>query len=227
MLFGSIQEGGRVTPGPALKREDSFGYLDSSSSSSESNDSFINYRRGSQISDIFPYLDEDAQDAVFYQEEDESTFVSVPLLAQKLEKEVNNLFNNPQQQLRQDGSVAASSSPSTILVGLMETMNKVASQLLDLSETEPYGVKGARVILKLRSNNGKEQNVGSFTLDQCTVSTFQITLVLEQTQQFSTSLRSWLGQITNGSKCLHISPHYSLKKVDLYSSAQKSVTFRI
>ena len=180
---------------------------------------------------------------MFYQEEDESTFVSVPLLAQKLEKEVNNLFNNP--QLRQDG---ATSSPSTILVGLMETMNKVASQLLDLSETEPYGVKGARVILKLRSNNGKEQNVGSFTLDQCTVrnhqlsnifqftyvfsnsfqvSTFQITLVLEQTQQFSTSLRSWLGQITNGSKCLHISPHYSLKKVDLYSSAQKSVTFRI
>lgn len=222
MLFGSIQEGGRVTSGPALKREDSLGYLDSSSSSSESNDSFINYRRGSQISDIFPYLDEDAQDAVFYQEEDESTFVSVPLLAQKLEKEVNNLFNNP--QLRQDG---APSSPSTILVGLMETMNKVASQLLDLSETEPYGVKGARVILKLRSNNGKEQNVGSFTLDQCTVSTFQITLVLEQTQQFSTSLRSWLGQITNGSKCLHISPHYSLKKVDLYSSAQKSVTFRI
>merc|ERR1711983_181353 len=185
-------------------------------------ESFINYRRGSQISDIFPYLDEDAQDAVFYQEEDESTFVSVPLLAQKLEKEVNNLFNNP--QLGQNG---ATSSPSTILVGLMETMNKVASQLLDLSETEPYGVKGARVILKLRSNNGKEQNVGSFTLDQCTVSTFQITLVLEQTQQFSTSLRSWLGQITNGSKFLHISPHYSLKKVDLYSSAQKSVTFRI
>ena len=118
--------------------------------------------------DIFPYLDEDAQDAVFYQEEDESTFVSVPLLAQKLEKEVNNLFNNP--QLRQDG---ATSSPSTILVGLMETMNKVASQLLDLSETEPYGVKGARVILKLRSNNGKEQNVGSFTLDQCTVRNHQ------------------------------------------------------
>ena len=124
--------------------------------------------------DIFPYLDEDAQDAVFYQEEDESTFVSVPLLAQKLEKEVNNLFNNPQQQFRQDGSGAASSSPSTILVGLMETMNKVASQLLDLSETEPYGVKGARVILKLRSNNGKEQNVGSFTLDQCTVRNHQI-----------------------------------------------------
>jgi len=222
MLFGSIQEGGRVTSGPALKREDSLGYLDSSSSSSESNDSFINYRRGSQISDIFPYLDEDAQDAVYYQEEDESTFVSVPLLAQKLEKEVNNLFNNPQ-----DKQVGATSSPSTILVGLMETMNKVASQLLQLSETEPYGVKGARVILKFRSSNGKEQNIGSFTLDQCTVSTFQITLVLEQTQQFSTSLRSWLGQITNGSKCLHISPHYSIKKVDLYSSAQKSVTFRI
>ena len=51
-------------------------------------------------------------------------------------------------------------------------MNKVASQLLDLSENEPYGVKGARVILKLRSNN-KEQNIGSFTLDQCTVSNFE------------------------------------------------------
>ena len=112
--------------------------------------------------DIFPYLDEDAQDAVFYQEEDESTFVSVPLLAQKLEKEVNNLFNHEQ--------VETNSQSSTILVGLMETMNKVASQLLDLSENEPYGVKGARVILKLRSNAGKEQTIGSFTLDQCTVS---------------------------------------------------------
>ena len=43
--------------------------------------------------DIFPYLDEDAQDAVYYQEEDESTFVSVPLLAQKLEKEVNKFYS--------------------------------------------------------------------------------------------------------------------------------------
>ena len=50
MLFGSIQEGGRVTSKPALKREDSLGFLDSSSSSSESTDGFVSYRRGSQIS---------------------------------------------------------------------------------------------------------------------------------------------------------------------------------
>lgn len=103
--------------------------------------------------DTFPYLDEETQDAVFYQEEDDSTFISVPLLAQKLEKEASNLFT--------DG---------LILVGLLETMNKVASQLLELAEREPYGVKGARVILKLKHLNGEEEKVGSFSLDPNTVS---------------------------------------------------------
>ena len=146
--------------------------------------------------DIFPYLDEDAQDAVYYQEEDESTFVSVPLLAQKLEKEVNNLFNNPQ-----DKQVGATSSPSTILVGLMETMNKVASQLLQLSETEPYGVKGARVILKFRSSNGKEQNIGSFTLDQCTVRKCQNTL---------DNISIWLTFVFLSDSGQHISNHFGV-----------------
>ena len=68
--------------------------------------------------DIFQYLDEETQDAVFYQEEDESTFESVSLLAQKLEKEINHLFQNK--------------SP-TVLVGLMSTTKQVASHLIELS----------------------------------------------------------------------------------------------
>ena len=140
--------------------------------------------------DIFQYLDEETQDAVFYQEEDESTFESVSLLAQKLEKEINHLFQNK--------------SP-TVLVGLMSTTKQVASHLIELSgnstmiylfififrqqlemrkyvnnysnylidfltDNEPYGVKGARVILKFRTLNGEEQTMGSFLLDPNTVS---------------------------------------------------------
>jgi len=159
--------------------------------------------------DIFQYLDEETQDAVFYQEEDESTFESVSLLAQKLEKEINHLFQNK--------------SP-TVLVGLMSTTKQVASHLIELSDNEPYGVKGARVILKFRTLNGEEQTMGSFLLDPNTMSTFEITVVLQQGQQFGTALRSWFGLITNGTKSVQVGPHYSLRKKDLYTTSARSET---
>jgi len=214
--FGSVKEGGLPNnPLRKIIREDSMGSLDVSSFSSDSNDSSYHapprqYSR-SHSSDIFQYLDEETQDAVFYQDEDESTFESVSLLAQKLEKEVNSLFQR--------------NSP-TVLVGLNNTTKQVASHLLELSDNEPYGVKGARVILKFRTLNGEEQTMGSFLLDPHTMSTFEITVVLQQGQQFGTALRSWFGQITNGTKSLQIGPHYSLRKKDLYTtSARESVTF--
>ena len=107
--------------------------------------------------DIVPYLDEETQDALYYQDEDEytDTFNNVPLLSSKLEKEISYLF-----------------PPSTLLLGLLQTMKKVASQLLDISDNEPYGVKGAKVILKLKYSNGSEESVGSFALDPNTVSHF-------------------------------------------------------
>ena len=105
--------------------------------------------------DIVPYLDEETQDALYYQDEDESTFNNVTLLSSKLEKEISYLF-----------------PPSTLLIGLLQTMKKVASQLLDISDNEPYGVKGAKVILKLKYSNGSEESVGSFALDPNTVSYF-------------------------------------------------------
>jgi len=223
MLWGTIMEGGLPMTSPVHKkviREDSIGSLDVSSLSSESNESFpATTRRSSQVSDIFHYLDEETQDGLYYQEveEDESTFESVTLLAQKLEKEVNALFQNNSK---------VGSNPPTILVNLSETTNRVAHHLLELSDNEPYGVKGARIFVKFTSLNGEERIIGSFTLDPNTVSTFEITLSLEQGQQFSTSLRSWFGQITNGTKSIQISPHYSLRKKDLYTcNNQESVIF--
>ena len=106
--------------------------------------------------DIVPYLDEETQDALYYQDEDEPTFNNVPLLSSKLEKEISYMF-----------------PPSTLLIGLLQTMKKVASQLLDISDNEPYGVKGAKVILKLKYSNGSEESVGSFALDPNTVSYFR------------------------------------------------------
>jgi len=215
MFWGVVKDGG-VLSGHHLKmsREDSISSMEVSSLSSESNDSFTqtHQRRSSHYSDIVPYLDEETQDALYYQDEDEytDTFNNVPLLSSKLEKEISYLF-----------------PPSTLLIGLLQTMKKVASQLLDISDNEPYGVKGAKVILKLKYSNGSEESVGSFALDPNTVSTFEITLTLQQELQFGTSIRSWLGQITNGTKSIQISPHYTITKVDLYRSARKSVTFHI
>ena len=108
---------------------------------------------------IFPYLDEETQDAVFYyqdeQHQQDESIETVPTLTLKMEKEITHLFNQ---------------KFSTELMGLMETLNKLASHILELSDNETYGVKGARVILKLRTLNGVEQTVGSFVLDPNTVS---------------------------------------------------------
>jgi len=214
MLWGVVKDGGMLSTGPnksKFSREDSVSsMLEVSSLSSESNDSFTTNRRSSQFSDIVPYLDEETQDALYYQDEDESTFTNVPLLSLKLEKEISYLF-----------------PPSTILIGLLQTLKKVSAHLLDISDNEPYGVKGAKVILKIKYSNGTEDTLGSFAVDPNTVSTFEITLTLKQESQFGTSLRSWLGSLTNGTKTMQISPHYTITLVDLYRSARKSVTFHI
>jgi len=210
MIWGVVKDGGFLSGSSVmLPRQDSNSSMDVSSLSSESNDSFTQ-RRSSNFSDIIPYLDEETQDAVYYPDEDESTYTNVPLLSSKLEKEISYLF-----------------PPSTILIGLLETMKILATQLLDLSDSEPYGVKGARVILKMKYSNGTEDTIGSFALDPNTVSTFEITLTLQQEQQLGTSIRSWFGQMTNGTKTIQVSSHYTITKVDLYRSARKSVTFHI
>ena len=45
-----------------------------------------------------------------------------------------------------------------------------------MSDNEPYGVKGARIILVFKNLNGEEQNVGSFNLDPNTVSTMNFVI---------------------------------------------------
>ena len=108
--------------------------------------------------DIFHYLDEETQDAVFYQEEDESTFENESLLAQKLEAEIQYLFQGK--------------NGTTSLVNLVETTSRVAKNLLELSDNEPYGVRGARIILKFRNLSGEDQLIGSFNVDPNTVSLY-------------------------------------------------------
>jgi hypothetical protein len=79
-------------------------------------------------------------------------------LSQKLEKEVTHLFNKFYGQ------------SNTVLVGLLNAMQKAAGHLLDLSDTEPYGIRGAKIILKIRNLQGKEEKLGSFSVDSDTVS---------------------------------------------------------
>lgn len=109
--------------------------------------------------DIFHYLDEETQDAVFYQEEE--SFDSLDVLSRKIETEIKTLYGQ---------KCKASGSPPTILVNLFETSLNVANHLMALSDNEPYGVRGARIILNFRNLNGVEETIGSFMVDPNTVS---------------------------------------------------------
>ena len=72
----------------------------------------------------------------------------------------------------------------TVLLGLSETTSRVANQLIQMSDNEPYGVKGARVILKFKTSNGEEQSIGSFSLDPDTVSDDQKIVFLRSITPF-------------------------------------------
>ena len=90
--------------------------------------------------DVFPYLDEETQDAVFYQEpEEEYEFIldSAPLLAQKMEKEITHLFHKK-------------NSGPTELVGLMDTMNKLSCHLR--AEPKSISSQGRTDVISFSSN---------------------------------------------------------------------------
>ena len=55
---------------------------------------------------------------------------------------------------------------------LSSLTHRVATQLIQMADNEPYGVKGARVILNFKTTNGEEQCIGSFSLDPDTPSSY-------------------------------------------------------
>lgn len=111
-------------------------------------------------------------------------------------------------------------------VGLHTTLTEAVHDILHMSEDEPYGVRGATVILKMREQtNGREseRSLGVIAVDNNMVSTFRLTLILKEEKRLGVALKNWLvEQFTGGKKELVISGQYEVRKEQLYRSSSGS-----
>jgi hypothetical protein len=79
---------------------------------------------------------------------------------------------------------------------LRATLSEAVHRILHLSEDEPYGVRGATIMLRMRDNEGKVQHLGSIAVDTNTVTTFNLILELEEEKRLSVSIKNWIYHLT-------------------------------
>ena len=98
---------------------------------------------------------------------------------------------------------------------LRATLSDAVHHILRLSEDEPYGVRGATIVVRIKDadvtdDDGKKgegdsgiHTVGNIAVDKDTVSTFKLILVLEEQKRLGVSIKNWLHLIT-GSRPDHV-----------------------
>lgn len=101
---------------------------------------------------------------------------------------------------------------------LDEPLPFIVDHILRLSEDEPYGLRGALILVKLEDIRGKVWSMGSFALNMETVTTFRLILNLKEVSKISSSLRNIFSSLT-GSKCIRlIGKNFTITKKELYRS---------
>lgn len=129
-------------------------------------------------------------------------------------------------------------------INLKEVLNEAIPAIIELSEDEPYGIRGAKIIFKYAMKNpvkeegrnngkvldfdyeagkhGKDRNasgetIGAVKMCSRTVNTFEVTILLKrQHQGIKASLKSQFSKITRRKKLHVISPDFRLQKKQLY-----------
>ncbi|XP_044253602.1 protein scylla-like [Tribolium madens] len=93
-------------------------------------------------------------------------------------------------------------------------LQKVAEDVLEIAETELYGLKGCTLYL-LYEGEEDCRRLSNFKIDPTTPSTFEIYLTFKQANAGWTFLPQFLKKITRGSTVV-ISTEYELTKKKLY-----------
>lgn len=121
---------------------------------------------------------------------------------------------------------------------LRATLSDAVHHILRLSEDEPYGVRGATIVVRIKdadvgdggnkgsgggsSGAGGVHTVGNIAVDKDTVSTFRLILVLEEQKRLGVSIKNWLHLLTGSRPDRVIGPRFTLRKEKLYRSESGS-----
>jgi hypothetical protein len=99
-----------------------------------------------------------------------------------------------------------------------DLLHRVASQMIQMSEKEPCGIRGCSLFIEFEDEPGNSRRIASIKVDPNTVSTFELYLTLKQDRSGWTSiLPQFLKNLARGSTIM-ISPEYLLTKNKLYRS---------
>ena len=99
---------------------------------------------------------------------------------------------------------------------LRATLSDAVHHILRLSEDEPYGVRGATIVVRIKDadvsggdgkkgsgDSGGVHTVGNIAVDKDTVSTFKLILVLEEQKRLGVSIKNWV-HLLAGSRPDHV-----------------------
>lgn len=97
-----------------------------------------------------------------------------------------------------------------------DLLPRIASQMFELSEKEPCGIRGCTVYIEFEDEPDNSRRIATMKTDPTTVSTFELYLTLRQDRSGWTSiLPQFLKNLARGSTIM-ISPEFALTKNKLY-----------
>jgi len=108
------------------------------------------------------------------------------------------------------------------------TLNKILKQLVNLGESEPYGVRGGTLVVMFCSSSSTHSNlapvkIGKFPLDPQTVSTYELHLTIKSTNQLKLKVANILRRIQGKNGRLIVDDDYCLEKKKLYRSSYSAL----
>ena len=108
------------------------------------------------------------------------------------------------------------------------TLNKILKQLVNLGESEPYGVRGGTLVVMFCSSSSTQSSlapvkIGKFPLDPQTVSTYELHLTIKSTNQLKLKVANILRRIQGKNGRLIVDEDYCLEKKKLYRSSYSAL----
>lgn len=126
-----------------------------------------------------------------------------------LEKAVMKVVMNSTAKVMEVDNVLMSSTAITTLL----------KDIVELGESEPYGVRGGTLVVMFVDRLGKTHKIGNFALDPTTISTYELHVKLIEDEHVKVKLAALIRRLSGRSQQLIVDSHFQLKKKKLYRSS--------
>ena len=107
------------------------------------------------------------------------------------------------------------------------TLQQILNQMIILAEREPYGVRGGTLVVMFSpsttSPSTHPTKIGRFPLDPTTVSTYELHLTLQSTNQVKLKLANLVRRLQGKKVMLVVDNKFTLVKKKLYRSSTSSL----